>query len=54
MLRTAVARRRSYYSDNSEDAVVMWIDNLTGPSYQELFHERTGALGGASPVGSRD
>jgi ribosomal-protein-alanine N-acetyltransferase len=42
---TAVARRRGYYTDNQEDAVVMWIDNLTSPRYQELFAERTAALG---------
>jgi ribosomal-protein-alanine N-acetyltransferase len=41
---TPVARRRGYYSDNSEDAVVMWIDNLTSPRYQELFAERVAAL----------
>jgi ribosomal-protein-alanine N-acetyltransferase len=40
----AVARRRGYYSDNSEDAVVMWIDNLSSPRYRDLFQERLSAL----------
>jgi [ribosomal protein S18]-alanine N-acetyltransferase len=29
-----VARRRAYYSDNDEDAVVMWVDNLTSLRYR--------------------
>src|SRR5438128_8631718 len=41
---TAVARRRGYYSDNSEDAVVMWIDNLGSIHYRERFTERLAAL----------
>lgn len=48
---TPVARRRAYYSDNGEDAVVMWVDNLTSPPYRELFAERSRALVGAGRGG---
>jgi ribosomal-protein-alanine N-acetyltransferase len=41
---TPVARRRGYYSDNGEDAVVMWVDNLTSLRYQELIAERARAV----------
>jgi ribosomal-protein-alanine N-acetyltransferase len=42
-----VARRRGYYSDNNEDALVMWVDSLTSLRYQELIAERSRALVGA-------
>ena len=51
---TAVARRRGYYSDNSEDAVVMWIDNLGSARYRELFSQRLAALEERIGAGSRD
>ena len=48
---TPVARRRGYYSDNGEDAVVMWVDNLGGAPYRELIAERSRALVGAGREG---
>jgi [ribosomal protein S18]-alanine N-acetyltransferase len=32
-----MAIRRHYYSDNGENAVIMWADDLRSPSYQELL-----------------
>jgi ribosomal-protein-alanine N-acetyltransferase len=37
---TTVATRRAYYSDNGENAVVMWAGNLRG----ELYRNRLAAL----------
>ncbi len=31
------AIRRGYYTDNGENAVVMWVDNLQSPSYIAQF-----------------
>jgi ribosomal-protein-alanine N-acetyltransferase len=30
---TVVSTRRGYYSDNNENALVMWAGNLKGPLY---------------------
>ena len=30
-----VATRRQYYSDNRENAIIMWAEDLMGPAYQE-------------------
>jgi ribosomal-protein-alanine N-acetyltransferase len=32
-----IGRRRGYYSDNGEDAVVMWSDSLHAPSFKRRF-----------------
>jgi ribosomal-protein-alanine N-acetyltransferase len=37
---TIVSTRRAYYSDNGENAVVMWAGNLRG----ELYRNRLAAL----------
>jgi len=37
---STIATRRAYYSDNGENAVVMWAGNLRG----ELYGLRFGAL----------
>lgn len=34
-----VAMRRSYYSDNGENAVIMWAEDLLTPGYQQVLHE---------------
>jgi [ribosomal protein S18]-alanine N-acetyltransferase len=39
-----VARRRGYYTDNGEDAIVMWIEDMARVSYQELLRERLAIL----------
>lgn len=33
------AIRRAYYTDNHENALVMWIDNLSGLGYTAMFTE---------------
>ena len=33
------AIRRSYYTDNQENALVMWVDNLSGLAYTAKFAE---------------
>ena len=32
--------RRRYYADNREDAVIMTVDRIRSPEYQQLFQER--------------
>ncbi|HEX5324152.1 MAG TPA: ribosomal protein S18-alanine N-acetyltransferase [Capsulimonadaceae bacterium] len=34
-----VAMRRSYYSDNGENAVIMWAEELRSPGYQQTLHD---------------
>jgi ribosomal-protein-alanine N-acetyltransferase len=34
-----VGIRRRYYTDNSEDAVIMTTDNITSPTYQAKLRE---------------
>jgi ribosomal-protein-alanine N-acetyltransferase len=34
-----VAVRRSYYSDNGENAIIMWITDLYDPEFQQLFRD---------------
>jgi ribosomal-protein-alanine N-acetyltransferase len=35
----AAGIRKRYYSDNQEDAMIMWTDDVTTPAFQELFNE---------------
>lgn len=35
---TIVSTRRGYYSDNNENALVMWAGNLKGPLYVNRLH----------------
>jgi ribosomal-protein-alanine N-acetyltransferase len=37
---TPVSRRRRFYTDNDEDAIVMWIADLDDPEYRELLERR--------------
>lgn len=39
-----VSRRRAYYPDNDEDAIVMWIEDTTRLGFRTLFEERMAAL----------
>jgi ribosomal-protein-alanine N-acetyltransferase len=32
-----IGRRRGYYTDDGEDAIVMWSDSLNAPAFQERF-----------------
>ncbi|GAC1459477.1 MAG: ribosomal protein S18-alanine N-acetyltransferase [Ktedonobacteraceae bacterium] len=36
--------RHRYYSDNQEDAVIMWTDEINTPAYKQLFQELKAAL----------
>ncbi|MFQ3549343.1 MAG: ribosomal protein S18-alanine N-acetyltransferase [Armatimonadota bacterium] len=39
-----VAVRRGYYTDNNENAIVMWVDNMTSSEYQKKFSEMKSAI----------
>lgn len=39
------AIRRGYYTDNHENALVMWVDNLSGIAYTAKFNELKQRLG---------
>jgi [ribosomal protein S18]-alanine N-acetyltransferase len=41
---TPISRRARYYSDNDEDAVVMWIEDLTRLGFRTLLAERSAEL----------
>jgi ribosomal-protein-alanine N-acetyltransferase len=34
-----VAQRKAYYSDNRENAIIMWAEGLTAPQYQQMLYE---------------
>jgi ribosomal-protein-alanine N-acetyltransferase len=36
---SAVGRRKHYYTDNNEDALIMWTDRITSAEYQALLRE---------------
>ena len=36
----AIGRRRGYYTDNGEDAVIMWSDSIHAPRFKNAFTER--------------
>ncbi|MBV8301430.1 MAG: ribosomal protein S18-alanine N-acetyltransferase [Candidatus Dormibacteraeota bacterium] len=33
----AIGRRRGYYTDNGEDAVIMWSDSIHAPAFKQRF-----------------
>ncbi|MFN3648651.1 MAG: ribosomal protein S18-alanine N-acetyltransferase [Armatimonadota bacterium] len=39
-----VSRRRGYYTDNDEDAIVMWIEDTSRFGFRTMLEERTRAL----------
>lgn len=41
-----VAVRKRYYSDNNENAIIMWANNLTSPEYQAMLHDHRLRLNG--------
>jgi [ribosomal protein S18]-alanine N-acetyltransferase len=49
-----VARRRGYYTDNGEDAIVMWIEDMGRASYEHLLRERLSDLSGAAHARAGD
>ena len=34
---TSLGRRKGYYQDNNEDALIMWTENIEQPHYRELL-----------------
>lgn len=34
-----VAQRKKYYSDNNENAIIMWANNLLSPEYQAMLQD---------------
>ena len=42
---TIVSTRRAYYSDNNENALVMWAGNLKGPLYLNRLRTLRAAIG---------
>jgi ribosomal-protein-alanine N-acetyltransferase len=41
---SSLGRRKAYYEDNREDALVMWTENIDTPGYQALLTKRRTAL----------
>jgi [ribosomal protein S18]-alanine N-acetyltransferase len=41
-----ISRRARYYTDNGEDALVMWIEDMTRPAHRQLLEARFAALRG--------
>jgi ribosomal-protein-alanine N-acetyltransferase len=37
---SSLGKRRAYYQDNHEDALVMWTENIELPAYRELLASR--------------
>lgn len=35
----AIGRRRGYYTDNGEDAVIMWSDSIHAPAFKRRFND---------------
>jgi len=44
----AIGRRRGYYTDNGEDAVIMWSDSIHAPAFKQRFAQ---ILGGVDAAG---
>jgi len=40
----AIGRRRGYYTDNGEDAVIMWSNSLHAPRFKERFRDILSAI----------
>lgn len=38
-LFSVIGRRRGYYTDNGEDAVIMWSDSIQAPAFKRRFQE---------------
>jgi len=38
--------RKRYYSDNGENAIIMWVNELFSPQYQALLRSRRSELAG--------
>ena len=40
-----IGRRRGYYTDDGEDAVVMWTDSLMSPAFQQRYERLRSEMG---------
>jgi len=40
----AIGRRRGYYTDNGEDALIMWSDSIHAPAFKRTFKEMLRSL----------
>lgn len=49
-----ISRRKRYYPDNNEDALVMWIEDTTRLGWRTLFDERRAALNGKRATDDAD
>lgn len=41
----SAALRKGYYSDNNENAIIMWINDMTAPDWRRLYAEHRTVLG---------
>ena len=41
-----IGRRRGYYTDNGEDAIVMWSDSIYSPRFRKAFEENLARIQG--------
>ena len=48
------AIRRGYYSDNNEDAIIMWVDDMLSSRYQDQFKELKKSLSDGSRTPQHD
>ena len=39
-----IGRRKGYYTDNGEDAIVMWSDSIYSPRFRRAFEENLGRI----------
>jgi ribosomal-protein-alanine N-acetyltransferase len=39
-----IGRRKGYYTDNGEDALVMWSDSIYSPRFRAVFEENLGRI----------
>ena len=42
-----IGRRRGYYSDNGEDAVIMWSDSIHAPRFKRNLHRMIEGIAGS-------
>ena len=41
-----IGRRRGYYTDNGEDAIVMWSDSIYSPRFRQAYEEQLRRIDG--------
>ena len=39
-----IGRRKGYYTDNGEDAIVMWSDSIQSPRFRKAFEANLGRI----------